>query len=182
MPVIRLSPSGPPITNEEGGGAEPGPGFQLRLDEDGGSTGMAALGTSFVDITDLAGNPIEVELDNPSPDKRYKVNFHCEAQNVGGAPSNLELQLMLSYNGGAFVALGDNERAVLTGQTTAAVIDMPMVLGSAIQNPSTGPLPVPAGATSMRIRCQARSSVAAAIQIPNGGTSGTILLSLAELL
>lgn len=181
MPVIRLSPSGPPIENSDGGQAEPGPGFQLRLDEAGGSTGMAALGTSFVDVTDLAGNPYEVELDNPSPAKRYKFNFHCEAQSVG-ALSNLELQMTLSYNGGAFVALGDNERPVLAGQTTVANIDMPMTLGADIENPSTGVLPVPAGATSMRVRVQARSSVGAAIQIGNGGTSGTILLSLAELL
>lgn len=183
MTRLRISPSGPFVENDEGGVADPGNGFQLRLDEAGGSTGMAALGTSFVDVTDLAGNPFVVSLDLPDPNKRYKFNFHCEAANVGVADSDLELQLLVSYDGVNYVTLGDNERQVLVGQTTEASIDMPMVLGADIVSTSTGlAQPVPDGAPSISFKVAARSSVAAAIQIPQGGNRGTILLSLAELL
>jgi hypothetical protein len=179
--VIRLSPSGPPITNEGGGQAEPGPGFQLRLSEAAGSTAMAALTDAYQNVLNIAGDPYEVELTAPDPAKRYKVNFHCDVDQVTSADSAVQFRLMAAYDGSTFdKQLGENTHQLLADSERRAGIDVAMILGSSLGFPLLAPLP--AAAPSIKVRVQAKATATGTVQIPNGGSSGSIWLSLAELL
>lgn len=180
--VIRLSPSGPPITNNTGGEAVPGDGFQLRLAERAGSTAMAALTDAYQDITDIGGQPFQVLLLEPDPNRKYKFNFHCDVDQVTGADSTVQFQVLASYDGGATFpnVLGENTHQLLSNSERRAGIDIPMQLGSALGFPVT--TPIPAGAPSIIVKVQAKAGTTGTVQIPNGGDSGTIWLSLAELL
>lgn len=179
--IIRLSPSGPPITNDEGGLAEPGPGLQLRLSETNCSTGMAALTDAYQTVVDLAGDPVEVSLDLPDPNKRYKVNFHCDVDQVTGAESTVQLKLIAAYDGSTFShQLGENTHMVQSNVERSVAIDVAMVLGSELGFPVLAPLP--AASPSIKVRVQAKAGVTGTVQIPSGGSSGNIWLSLAEML
>lgn len=179
--IMRLSPSGPPITNPEGAGAEPGEGFQLRLAEAAGSTAMAALTDVYQDITDIGGAPFEVALPSPDPNRRYKVNFHADFLEVAAANQSFLIRLMAAYDGATFSnQLGENDHGILASSSRRAGIDIAMTLGSQLGFPAV--LPLPAGSVSLNVRVQARVLNTGTVQIPNGLTNGTIWLSLAELL
>lgn len=175
--VIRLSPSGPPLRGDNGGMAEPGTGFQLRLDEAQGSTAMGALTTSFQPLTDLGGTPLEVKLESPAPNKRYKFNSHFEVTALSPNDASVSVRAMVSYDGGATRAnLGENVWQLRTGTAIRAGIDIAMALGSELD------VPVPAGAPEISILIEAKTGQNNEGQVPNGGKKGTIWLSLAELL
>lgn len=182
MSVLRLSPSGPPISNDSGGQADPGNGFQLRLDEAAGSTTMAALTDVYQEITGTAGALLRVRLQKPSPNKRYKFNFHCDVDQVTGAASTVQFQVQASYDAEMTWAaiLGENTHQLLADEERRAGIDIPMQLGSALGFPIN--VPIPATSPRLTIRVMAKAGVTGTVQIPNGGDSGTIWLSLAELL
>lgn len=181
MSVIRLSPSGPAITNEEGGMAEPGPGFQLRLSEAAGSTAMAALTTAYAAVTDIDGDPFEVELLSPTADHRYKANFHCDVDQITGAEVTVSLRLIAAYDGVTFdKVLAENTHTLPSNVERTVAIDVPITLGGELG--ATTPAPIPAATPSIKIRAFAKTSVNATAQIQNGGQSGTIWLSLAEML
>lgn len=178
---IRLAPSGPPITNDEGGSAVPGNGFQLRLAEAAGSTAMAALTDVYQDITDIGGLPYEVSLAAPDPNKRYKFNFHCDVNEVAAAEQSLLFRVVAAYDGATFSnQLAENSQIINADDSRKMAIDVPMQLGSALGFPAQAPLP--AGAPSITCRVQARVLNTGTAVIPNGGDNGTIWLSLAELL
>lgn len=184
--VIRLSPSGPPLRGDSGSMAEPGTGFQLRLDEAAGSTTMGELTTTFQAITGSPQNSedsgvYEVKLDNPSPAKRYKVNCHFEVDNFstgeGSQNTSIQVRLRVSYDGGTTrETLGENAWQLDAGNQIRAGVDLAMALGSEMVPP------VPAAAPEISVIMEVSAAHNNATQIPNGGLSGTIWLSLAELL
>lgn len=179
--TIRLSPSGPPITNDDGGEATPGDGFQLRLAESAGSTTMAALTDSYQDITDIGGDPFQLIMTGCQPTKKYKFNFHCDVDQPTGAAAAVQFQVVASYDGGATFPniWGENSHQLLADEERRAGIDVGLVPGASIGFPILAP--IPAGATVI-VRVQAKATQTGTAQIPNGGNSGNIWLSLAELL
>lgn len=177
MARLRLSPSGPFIENAEGGVADPGNGFQLRLDEAGGSVGMGALTDVYQEVLAVSGGaPFEASLLLPDPNRRYRVNAHLDAQCVT-LDDALDLRLMAAYDGVNFVnELAENTHAMLVDSTVRFGIDMVMQLGSAFGTP------LPAGSPSLSVRLQARAVTAGRIVLPTSGQNGSCLLTLTELL
>lgn len=180
--VLRLSPSGPPVTNAEGGDAIPGPGMQLRLAEAAGSTTMAAFTASYQNIVDADGDPFEVELSAPVANLRYRFNFHCDVDEPTGNADAVQFRVVASYDDGATFTnvWAENSHALLANLERHCAIDVPITLGSALG--ATTPTPIPANTPNVKVRVQGKATTNGRAQIPNGGQSGTIWLSLAELL
>ena len=177
--VLRLSPSGPPLRGDTGSVAEPGTGFQLRLDEAAGSTVMGELTTEFQPITDIGGHPFQVKLSTPAANKRYKFNSHFEVRSLGSDAVVVSVRAMVSYDGGSTRQKLRENIWELPGETNVKPgLDVPMTLGSNLF------VPVPGGAPEIAITLEAKRSAveSGGAQIPNGGEGGTIWLSLAELL
>lgn len=180
--IIRYSPSGPPITNSDGGTADVGAGFQLRLDEGTTSVDFGALTAAtqyevkFDPSTALAPF-LRPRLTAPSALRRYRATGAIDMLNGNVGTATITLSIWVSYdeavtwNQVAFV-----DSLIETGDRKHCRIDLPMTLGSALADP------VPTNAPSMTIKLEVSASVAdCRISAPDGD-GGTGFLQLSELL
>lgn len=182
--VIRLSPSGAPITNDEGGQSQPGPGFQLRLAETLSQLNVVGLPTGSQNVfQDPTPADIVVALANPDPNLRYKANCHLELENNTDGDSIVTLEIEASYDGqtnwNVISSVEHTIKGVGTtpafGQSRLVAVDLPMTLGSALQTA------MPANAPEIALRVT--GGVNGGIVATNtGGADGNFFLSLAELL
>lgn len=92
---LRISPSGPFLTNSNGGIFEPGPGCRLRLVEAACTIGggSAAIPTAPTAIATTLGNTnFTVGLAEPDPQLNYRANVRCD---VSSASTNIACQVEL---------------------------------------------------------------------------------------
>lgn len=182
--VLRLSPSGPPIVNDDGGQAVPGDGMQLRLAEAVASTAMAAFTNTFQDVvgtgSTFPGVPVQVLLLAPDPARKYKVNFHVDVVEPTGNADAVQFQLLASYDGGATfpATLQANSHALLANMERTCCLDVGLILGSQLGFPVVSAMP--AGSPSIIVKVQGKASTSGRAQIP--GNNMCIYLGLAELL
>lgn len=183
--LIRLSPSGPPITNDEGGTAVVGSGFTLRLNE-----GTTTVDTSFgawTPATDIEVkyNPsnallpfLRPALADPSAARRYRITGALDLLNVGVGTATITSRLDVSYDlGVTWGELVRQESLINTATVKHLRIDMPLNLGSVLATP----VPVPAPAT-MTVRLVMQSSAAGVSFAAPDGTTGAAFLQLIEAL
>lgn len=178
--IIRLSPSGPPIANSDGGTADVGTGFMLRLEE----------GTTSVDFGVLtAATQYEIKYDpatalapflrprlvSPSPLKRYRATGAVDMFNGNAGTATITLSIWVSYDEAATwnqVAFVDS--LIETLNRKHCRIDLPLTLGNALADPVLN------GAPSMTIKMEVSASVPdCQISAPNGD-GGTGFLQLSE--
>lgn len=185
MTVIRLSPSGPPIQNDEGGPANPvGPGFPVRLAEVTSSLDVAGLPTgTFNPIQNTTPATIVAALSKPAPNKRYKVNCSFELSNNSDGDSIATIRVEASYDEQAnWNVLSSHSHTIrgfagppVSNQTRLVTANVPMTLGSLLDTP------IPANAPEIAVRITAGVD-GGVVATTTGGTNGTFWLSLAELL
>lgn len=181
--LIRLSPSGPPIANSDGGTAEVGEGFLLRMSE--GTTIIdSGLGSwTPAQNYEVKADPatatapfLRPELANPSPNRRYRVTGAVDLENTGLGTATITSTLEVSYDSGAtWDTLVIQESEILFEQTKHVRIDQPLTLGSALNEPITDPPPA-----SLMVRLLMRSNIATVLFKAEGGTSGAAFLQLTE--
>lgn len=152
--IIRLSPSGPPIANAEGATAEVGPGFQLRMSEDTGSTNAATIAVAADYASDNLGNAFVVGFDVPDPNKRYAINCHFQAEAAAAGNAAIKLEIVASYDGGADVVVGTSVTHLIASTPGSVFADVGMVLGSQMLNP------IPPGTTSVLWRARVSADAA----------------------
>jgi len=200
--TIRISPSGPDVTNDAGGGFAPGSGARLRLAE---RTTEIGTTTNIIDTTErvigsqlLADpNPTQLvaTLDSPDPNKQYAAYIRLDVFNTDTTTViNITLQLQVSVDGGTtWVDLQNNEHGVAPAVTGAASPDgehadsggfrqiemrRPLVLGG------VGFLVVPT-TTSLKVRATVTADAAGAFADSRNvhpGNFGSVLLQLEECL
>ena len=183
--IIRYSPSGPPIANANGGSADAGVGFMLRLDEGTTTvdTAEAAL-TPGVD-TELKFNPnvatapfLRPRLADPSPNRRYRVTGAVDmfTTNSGGT-ATFTSKIWVSYDEAVtweVISTVESQLGPATGAYKHCRIDVPLTLGSGLASP------MPAAPTSIQVKMTMQSSVnSTAFHAPDG-TGGTGFLQLTE--
>lgn len=183
--LIRLSPSGPPIANSEGGIADVGPGFTLRVSE-GTTTVDTGFGT-WTPATDveLKYDPatavppfLRPGLATPSASRRYRVTGALDIQNANVGTATITSRIDVSYDAGTtWATMTTQESRINTGQIKHVRIDQPLTLGSLLANPVTDPAPA-----SITVRLVMQSSIADVSFMAPGGTSGAAFLQLIEAL
>jgi hypothetical protein len=141
--AVRLAPSGPIVTNPNGGTFTPGTGARLRLAEatctsSAGNTVPTVPAVIAPALTSAAGAPIPV-LPLPSPKLNYRATLVCEVKNAStNATSQVELYLDVSADGVTYVNVASNTHEVLPqnsaapGQARLIRIDLPLSTGTAI--------------------------------------------------
>lgn len=139
--ILRLPPSGPPITNPSGGGLEFGPGARLRMTEFGsvigdGSEPLPTLAAA-VTLTGFTGDPLVLSFTNPKPNLYYRAETHaaliCSTTN---ALADAQLFLDTSIDGGAtWTNRASNTHKIINnipGGQVQAQLDLTKLLGSAL--------------------------------------------------
>lgn len=96
MTVIRLSPSGPDILNDDGGPFDPGDGAMLRLAEIT-TAGSQALTDTPVEIN---ATNLRVGVAGVNDDLRYRFECDVPLRNNGSTDTEATLDLQVSYDGG----------------------------------------------------------------------------------
>ncbi len=118
--TIRLSPSGAPIKNDQGAELKPGPGFVLRQDDDSIAVSNPGLtsGAATVITTDLSegGTPLLVQLANPKPTLRYRLDGSVAFQNTNTDTTTVTMtvELQVSIDDGMNWAIVSGNQSVQT--------------------------------------------------------------------
>jgi hypothetical protein len=143
---IRLSPSGPQITNLNGSVLSlTGPGLQLRLDEASTPIGThSSISTTPVDIASnpASGPPIIARLENPNAGYYYRGEVSVDIQNAASVTTRGEIAMHVSYDEGAtWMPLTSTQFEVEEGgfRPTRAFLKM-------------GQLAIPEGAPSIQVK------------------------------
>jgi len=178
--LIRLSPSGPPIANAQGGTAEVGVGFMLRLAE--GTTSVDFFTMNAAQQYELKFDPttalapfLRPRLELPSQTRRYRITGAVDMFNNNVATATLTSRLWVSYdealtwNQVAFV-----ESLIETANRKHCRIDLPLTLGSDLATP------VPADAPSITAKMTVVCSVPDGQFSAPDGDGGTGFLQLTE--
>lgn len=200
MTIIRLSPSGPPITNSGGGPLEFGPGARLRLEEAvstmGGSQAIPTDAPEFAVIspggfTPAGDDPIVLTLNNPKEGLRYRANLALDiSSNSTNTEGEIVLYLDTSVDGGTTwtnqaknvhsTPININETADQHGFRPVQVW-LPLTLGSDLGVDESVPSP------SLKLRARAQQTIDAGMQVNSeptatgvSGMNGTIHIELEE--
>ncbi|MCH9730988.1 MAG: hypothetical protein K0U84_15140 [Actinomycetia bacterium] len=138
--TIRLSPSGAPITNDQGVPLTPGPGMVLRQDDDAIAVSNPDLtsGEETVIQTDLdepSGTPLLVQLDNPNPNLRYRLEGSTAIVNTNTDATvvTVTFKIQVSVDGGTVftdVASNQSVQDVREDSTTRVWYGNELELGS----------------------------------------------------
>lgn len=173
--IIRNPPSGPVISGVSG--------LQLRMAENDASMLPLLVASTGDNLPlDLGSSPtgMYVQLNNPSPDRLYGVQFSVSAL-LAGASAILQTRIQFSYDGGTVwtpgPAVADIGHAITGDDTLRTIVhNTKSVLGSAL--PGGG---IPAGAPSLlaRVNCYANNNNF--ITLAPTGNSTTYFLRLVEL-
>jgi hypothetical protein len=161
--TIRLSPSGPPLTNDDGGMANPGPGFQLRAEDALDSSGVLALTGTFQQIPTTTGL-IEVSLANPDPALRYSAELICVVQNTGAAVATWQIASSWRVDAGAFVDsthVFGYQQVSATNESMCCKYTSPLTAGGLLSAPVLG------ASTLLTARFVARTTIGAAAMAGN---------------
>lgn len=154
--VLRIPPSGPPVTNTNGGQAIPGDGFPLRMLEQSDLSSSGNLSDSFADITLDGGGTLELAFSAPDPNRRYRAEMAVEVASLGAGADQLELRMRADYDGGGFSTITPNQPFVLPDSARVyAWLHLPLTLGSGLL------AAMPAGTQLVTFRPQARTGTAA---------------------
>lgn len=180
--IIRYSPSGPPIANAEGGTADVGPGFLLRLAE--GTTSV----TTGLDLTaatqyELKYDPstatapfLRPRLTAPSGVRRYRATGTVDIlSTTTNATATITTRIFVSYDEAAtWDLIGDCDHWIHNDHVKPCRMDVPLTLGSALAEP------VPAAAGSIMIKMTVEPSIAGVVFAAPDGDGGTGFLQLSE--
>jgi hypothetical protein len=138
MLPIRYSASGPIITNDDGGEATPGEGFQLRLADNQASAGALVLDGTNQPVPGSGGSEFAVALANPKPGRRYAANLTIVLANNSAASAAFVVGAQWRVDGGAWVQSPDFFSYSQNSATIASmccVFDTRLRLGSALVAP-----------------------------------------------
>lgn len=186
-PVLRYSPSGGIVQNDEGAPLAPGNGMLLRLAETytpiGGTLQITTTPQTLGTVLD--GGTVLVEtLADPSPDLRYRASLSIDVGNSHtSTPGDVVLFIDSSVDGVSWVNQVNNAHAV--GPNDGSMhcrLDMTMRLGSDL----TGGMP--AAAPSLRVRGRiALVAAVTGVEVDSRSSTGsyddfvgTCLLQLSE--
>ena len=181
--AVRLSPSGPVIENEDGGTMQPGPGFQLRLDE-GSTTIVSATLTASAD-SEMKQDPSDAnppflrpQLDNPDQNRRYRITGAFDLTNSGVGSATCAVSLEMSFDGGTnWTQVALNEQVIPSDAVKHCRIDQTLTLGSV--------LGMPAQLDDVRCRLLVNPGAATNVSFvsgPSSGGDGSAFLQLVEAL
>lgn len=119
MTTVRLSPSGPDITNSDGGGLDFGTGARLRLAEAQSTVGDTSnvittvdqvIGVNLVSAPVLADGPMVASLSAPALTKNYRATLVCDAMSdLTNANITLTLGIQTSPDGTTWTTKVQNE-------------------------------------------------------------------------
>jgi hypothetical protein len=144
---IRYSPSGPIISNNDGGEAVPGPGFTLRIVDRAVTAGALVFSGSSQVIPETGPVDFILEMLNPRPGLRYYAQLLIMLQN-GAAAATWSMSSQWSVDNGAFGA-NHSPRTFNQAATAATSIQCTylsvLTLGSALPS-----VPVAENSTSLR--------------------------------
>lgn len=130
--LIRLAPSGPPVANAEGGQAEVGDGFQLRMSEAGGSTNAATITATEDYAKDAGATAFATAFTAPDPNKRYAAHVEYKAEVAAAGVAAITTKIVASYDGGADELIGQSVTNLIASTPGAVFASVPMTLGSAM--------------------------------------------------
>jgi len=168
---LRIAPSGPFLENDEGGFAVPGPGFQIRLDEQKATCGGTITNTA----TELGSGSLRAGLTACSPNLNYKASCQINTwEQVDGANTVVTMRIERSLDAGAtWASVSTDVFGVFASDTgRMSVCNVEMQLGSE-------DWAIAAEGTDMLIRCMVSTQ-----SEDNTATMPTFqgFISLAELL
>lgn len=135
---LRYSPSGPAISNPDGGEAVPGEGFQLRLADNRASAGALVLDGTNQPMPGPGTDEFVVALANPKPGLRYAAHVVAVLASASAAVSKFTLGAQWRVDGGAWAQSShfytyQNDAA--TASSLVCVFDTSLLLGSALVSP-----------------------------------------------
>jgi hypothetical protein len=111
MTTIRLAPSGPQITSDDGAPADVGAGFRLRLVE---STDAQATSRAITTLTDVGD---EIALPLPDARAQYAIDGFFAVANTSGSTRTLTVRVQTDDgNGGAWLTHTTHTYAIRDGQ------------------------------------------------------------------
>jgi len=171
---IRYSPSGPIISNDDGGDAVPGPGFTLRIVDKQLTAGSLTFSGSTQAIPATGPSDFILAITNPKPGLRYGCELLVCAQNVGGAGANWGIGCQYRVDGGAF---SPEPELVRFAQTQATSVSGQMKFQSLFRLGKDLQAPVLDASTLLEVQFTAIVTAGAAAL-----TSGTLAARLYETL
>lgn len=182
--ALRLSPSGPVITNVVGAPLKFGSGARLRLVE---STSTCGAGNTIPTVPAILANPIgtgtvSASLVGPSPGLAYRATVLCDVMNpTTNVTQQVELYIDTSPDGVTWTERASNSHVVAAGTARMIRLDLPLSSGA-----SNG---VTAGDGSLNFRCRIGASTGGGSAVvsapvtpgaPAGSSKGTILQTFEE--
>lgn len=134
---IRYAPSGPPISNPEGGEPVPGIGFPLRFSDAQASTGLLVLTASQQPIPDVLGD-FALAIENPAPDKRYRARMLTTFNTSAASRLSFGAEWQVDGAGWTPIPSGDFfivDQAAAAANSTALEYATLLTLGAALPSP-----------------------------------------------
>jgi hypothetical protein len=194
--AIRLSPSGPVITNPAGAPLAPGTGARLRLAEASTTIGTTNVIPTAANLAaapyigpgglGVAGGPALIaSLPNPSQSANYRMTALLDVRNPSTNVNGVvQLYLATSWDNGVTWHEQASNQHQVAGEPTAGNerqmrIDQTLISGAAL-----GMTP---GAPSLQVRAHIGATVGGnVLQLPSGDTGdgasrGAFLLQLEEM-
>lgn len=191
--AIRLSPSGPIISNPGGAPLTPSTGARLRLAEATTTVGSANsvptaanyAASQAIGVAIGSGPALTVSLTAPNVANNYRATALLDVTNpTTNALGTVQLYLETSFDGGAtWSEQASNQHNIFGstngGQSRQIRVDLPLRTGA-----SLGMAP---GAPSITIRAKIGATVGGGLlTVPSGDTGdaaskGTVLLQLEEM-
>lgn len=190
--AIRLSPSGPNLTNDDGGPFAPGPGARIRLVQGhctvSAVTQIPTTPATGVVIGPTFGDPaLNRTLPAPLPGLQYRASISCDLANQATSDGTVTLFLDTSVDGVAWTEAASNKHNVMGGSMSdgrngsrRAKLDLLLTQGADLgvtSSPPTAALYVRAriiGTNDLTSFCLLVSDVTDAAGV------GTIVLELEE--
>lgn len=189
---IRISPSGPFVTNDDGGIFDPGPGARIRLAQ--GHCTVATV-TQIPTTTPavigpvLNTTPLVVSLSNPKPNCQYRATIVCDVSSEMTVRGDVTLYLDTSIDNAAWIEAASNVHYVAGGGAANGSngarqirLDLTLTPGADLDVTSA---PAPA-ALYVRARILGNNDGTAVCRLQSAATDaagvGTILLELEETL